>query len=226
VSGHLGLERLTRVQPNDSGAWRTLVNAYYQKSGAQAALSAIRREPVVVGAKLNRDAEYLALLASIYRDRGNQAESRKAFEQAVATIRTQRIEVSSGLKLELAGLYVQHAAPLDAAAAYQRILDQEAENLSAWEGYMAALNNAKAYSRAARSREQLPATVRSSALTRPGFLRAVAATYLGMGGLGTAEALLVRSRELESASGMRPSFYTEFQLAQLLLGKRGISARD
>jgi tetratricopeptide (TPR) repeat protein len=210
------LERLVRAQPENAEAWRTLVNAKYQKAGAKAALVAVKQIPVKVAAKLNEDLEYLIVLTSIYRDAGDAVESRRAFQQAALLGRNKK-DLPEGMQLQLAGLYLQYADPADAAALYQRLIDVTPENLDAWEGLMLALHRAKDYQRALRTLEELPATVRPNALARPGFLRAVASLQTAIGNLGSAETLLRRAIELESAKGATPSFYTQLQLAQIWL---------
>jgi tetratricopeptide (TPR) repeat protein len=210
------LERLVRSEPGNAEAWRTLIGAKYQKAGAQAALEAVRTIPVAVASKLNQDLSYLIVLVSIYRDAGDAVESRRAFRQTVALARTKR-DIPEGMQLQLGGLYLQYGEPAEAAAIYQRLIDATPEDLDAWEGLMLSLDRVKDYRRALRTLEALPATMRPNALARPGFLRAVASVQRGVGNLGTAESLLKRALDVESAGGATPSFYTQLQLAQVWL---------
>ncbi|HWB95705.1 MAG TPA: cellulose synthase subunit BcsC-related outer membrane protein, partial [Bryobacteraceae bacterium] len=79
---------------------------------------------------------------------------------------------------------------------------------------MLALYKAKDYQRGLRALEDLPAAVRPAALARPSFLRAAASLQTAGGNLTSAEGLLRRAMELETANGGTASFYTQLQLAQ------------
>lgn len=210
------LEHFVRVQPDNVDAWRMLVNAKYQKSGAQVALSTAKLVPPAVSAKLGQDLQYQLLLSSICRDAGIPSESRRAFQKAALLAKGKK-ELPEPVELQLASLYVQYGDPVDAEVIYQRLLDDRPENLDAWEGLMLSMLKAKNYSRALKSLEELPAAARNDALARPGFLRAVAGLQLAVGNTGTAETLMRRALELESAGGAVPSFYTQQQLAQIWL---------
>lgn len=211
------LERLVKAEPQNTNAWRTLINAKYQKSGGQAALATIKDLPPAVSTELSKSVEYLALLASVYRDAGDRPASRKAFQEAVAMLRTDRTQLSEGVQMQLASLYLDHGDPMEGAAVYQRLVDVHPENIDAWEGLMTAYNRAKQYQRGLRALEQLPAESREAAINRPGFLRAVASLHAGANNFGTAEALLQRSLQIESKGSAEPSFYTQLQLAQVTL---------
>jgi tetratricopeptide (TPR) repeat protein len=210
------LESLLRTEPGNAEAWRTLINARYQGSGAKAAAATVRTMPLAVAAKLNRDLSYLIVLVSIYGDAGDAVESRRAFRQAEALTDTER-DIPEAMQLQLGGLYLRYGEASTAAAIYQHVVDTTPENLDAWEGLMLSLDRLKDYRRALRAIEQLPATLRPDALARPGFLRAVASLQRGMGNLGSAEGLLRKALDTESAGGATPSFYTQLQLAQVWL---------
>ncbi len=211
------LERMVKADPANSEAWRSLVRAKHQKSGATAALELIASIPKAVVTKLATDLEYTAALAGIYREAGQSAEARRTFQHATTLLKAKRVAVPAYVELQLASLHLEFGEPAEAALRYKAIFQVQPDNLNAWEGYLLAMHRAKNPEMALRQLEQLPASVHAAAQLRPTFLRAVASLQVAAHNLPSAENLLERVTELESADGKQPALYTQLQLAQLWL---------
>ena len=80
-------ESIVRLQPQNTEAWRSLVTARYQTHNYADALAAAKRIPDGPRAALQKDPEYLAVLAFIHAEAGEDRESARYLQQALAAAR-------------------------------------------------------------------------------------------------------------------------------------------
>ena len=209
-------EQTVAQQPQNADAWRALVSARYQASGAAEAISASRRMPPQVSATLAKSLDYLAVMASVYADAGQAAESNRVFQEAMVLARSQGRSLSVPLQVQFAGLFLQHGRAEQAALAYQKVIDADPDNTDAWEGLIAALVQKHEESRAFMLLQRIPKDTYNAALRRVGFLGSVASINLAMGRPETAEAFLRKALEIEKEAGAAP-VGTRLRLAGLWL---------
>jgi len=187
-------EGLVRRQPQNVDAWRGLVTAKYRAGKYAEALAADKQIPDAAGAILRKDPEYLAMLAFIHGESGEDRESSQYLQQALEAARAQKTELSVGLQLEFAGLFLRNGKVDQAAAAFQLVADAHPRNLDAWEGLLSALIQTPKYEvRALSAIQRMPKETYTAALRRPAFLRSVAALHVTMKRLDLAEAFLEKS---------------------------------
>jgi tetratricopeptide (TPR) repeat protein len=194
--------RLTRIQAEDSEAWKNLFVARYKSKGGAAALQEWSTSPEKVQQTLSRNVQHLAILATAYSDIGQMEESQRLLQHAVDLTGMERRATAIPLRLQLAGMFLQQGKPVQAALVFQKVTDDNPNNIDAWEGLLGALVRAKDQIRAVAALQRMPKSVYSLAITRPGFLRAAAHIQERAGYMDLAERLLEAAR---SASGTADS---------------------
>lgn len=221
------LERLAKADSSRLQTWKDIVTAKQQLSGAQAALDAANQIPALAAAKLNSDLDYLAALAGIQQRAGYTSDATKTFTKAAALAEKSRSELPVDVEMQLGSLYGNFGNAAYAVKHYRAAIQRAPENLDAWEGFMLASNRAKSAGQALQTLEGLPASVHEAAQARPSFLRAVATLEASIGRLDSAQSLLDKAQQIESADGKDPSLFTQVQTAQLWLqqGKGGVAAQ-
>ena len=212
------LERLVKTDSTRLQTWKDLVIAKQFVSDAQSALDTSAKVPPAVARKLKSDLGYLAALAGMQQRTGRSADAATTFAEASALAEKTRSDLPVFLRMQLGSLYLSFGNPGQAVKHYRTAIQSEPSNLDAWEGLLLASNDSGSSAGSAlKTLETLPASVHPAAQARPAFLRAVAALEARVNNLDSAESLLKRAQDIETAGGKDASFYTQLQMAQLWL---------
>jgi len=211
-------EKLIKVQPGSSDAWRGLFLAYAREDENQKALTVSARFPAAVKAALSKDPEYLRTLAIIYHAQNRNADAQRVLAQALtlpfpengATLKTDT-------KLEYAGLLMDAKHYDQAAALYVQVLTADMGNLPAWMGLVSAHHQMGQDSQAIADVQKMPPATYEAALTDPGFLSMLGAIYQQANQFEVAQGMLERSEKLQIAAGGHPSIAIQLQLAAIYL---------
>ena len=102
--------------------------------------------------------------------------------------------------MQIAGLMLRHKNCDAAAQSMFKVVDADPGNLDAWQVLLASLVQGHNERKAADVLGQIPKNVYDNGLTRPGFLRSVAAIDAASGKLADAEEALVKLRDSEKAT--------------------------
>ncbi|HUE01763.1 MAG TPA: tetratricopeptide repeat protein, partial [Bryobacteraceae bacterium] len=209
-------QEIVHQQPQNAQAWRGLVTARYRTGNYADALATAKQMPDGPRTLLGKDAEYLALLAFIHGEAGDERESSLYLQEALEAARAQKTELPFGLQLEFAGLFLRSGKAEQAAVAFQRVADAHPNNVDAWEGLLSALIRTPNYEvRALSALRRMPKEAYSAALRQPAFLRSLASLYVTLKRLDLAEAFLEKLVNIEGQGGHEVSLATQLQLADV-----------
>jgi len=78
-------DQLTKAQPDSADGWRGLILAYARDNKNDQALAVQGRIPASVKAALNKDPEYLRILATIYQAEDRPADAQRVLAEALAS---------------------------------------------------------------------------------------------------------------------------------------------
>lgn len=206
------LAKLAEADPGNADAWRDLVRAQLDASGAGAALTVLERMPAKAALRLADDPLHQAVLAAVYQAAGRHAEAARAVERALATSVRLNKPMPSATALQFAGIWLGQGQAAKAAGLYQQVVDREPANLIAWEGLLAALVSLKKDDRATAALQRMTPENYEAALQRPGFVRLAAIVEVQAGRLEQAEKLLAR---VIADAGDKAERGTQLQLADI-----------
>ena len=212
-------EKLTQMQPQNDEAWRQLINSRYRSVGPASALATLRQLPDSVQQVLSGKVEYLAMLASVYSDAGQNAESKKYLQQAVDLANSQGRELPVALQLQFAGLFLRHGYLDQAAAVFEQVVEVTPDDVNGWEGLIAALVQARQEAHAMRVLGRMSDDTKAEAMRSASFLRSLASIQMSLGQPDQAETYLKKSLELETSTENKESVAVQLQLAHVWLGQ-------
>ena len=211
-------QQLLHIQPKSSDGWRGVFLAEARAGQNDKALATMTAFPAPVRAALLKDPDYLRTLAGIYQAQGRTAESEHVLAQALALPFPKNAgSLSADTRLQYAGLLMAARRYSQAANLYSQVLNQDAGNLSAWEGLISANHSLAADKLALSEVQRMPAAVYQSAISDPDFLSMLAAIYQQAGQLGAAQGFLERAVQLETNAGRQPAIDLQLQLAAIYM---------
>jgi len=210
-------QRLVQMQSNNADTWRHFIDAKFAVEGADAALSAMHSVPDAVAIKLDQNLEFVARSSEIYAAAGQDALAQKAFDRTLSLASGRDDDLPEDLQVQIAGLMLRHKDSDAAAQSMFKVVDADPGNLDAWQVLLASLVQGHSERKAADVLGEIPKNVYDNGLTRPGFLRSVAAIDAASGKLADAEEALVKLRDSEKATSSPELAGTELQLANVYL---------
>ena len=169
--------QILAIDPQNAGAWSSLIAAQHQLDRDDDAIATIRRMPQAAYEKGQSDPGFLALLGSIYQARKQWDNAEKYLEQAVS------IEASPqpGIELQLAAIYNAQGKQQKAYAIYRGQVDRNPDNQDAWRGLIGMLHQANRDQEALREMENMPDDVRLSLEQDTSYLQTLAAVQQATG---------------------------------------------
>ena len=211
-------ERLIRVQPGNTSAWRGLFLSYAQEGDNENALAVSARFPPQVRAALDRDPAYLRTLATVYQGVGRNQDAQRVLARALALpFPGNGSSLEEDTKLQYAGILMAAKHYQQAAALYGQIVAANPSNLSAWIGMISAHHTLGQDAQALAEVKRMPAATYDAALANTGFLSTLAAIYQSANQYAIAQEFLERAEKLQMAAGNQPSVALRLQLAAIYL---------
>jgi tetratricopeptide (TPR) repeat protein len=208
-------EKLTRLKPQSLGYWVGLVKATYQSGNAEDALTDLKHAPPQVREDWAKNPEDLALLSFIYADAGDADESKRTFERALATARSNKTELPVYQQLEFAGRSLRSGSSKQAAEIFLQVAAKHPSNADAWTGAINAFLQVPDPPRAYEVLQRIPQKTYAIALTETGFLRSLARLQTSMKRYDLAETSLDEATKIDNAQGKQPDLDGRLQLADL-----------
>jgi tetratricopeptide (TPR) repeat protein len=208
-------DKIVRAQPGNLEAWRELIAARLDVSGPNVAMSTIQQMPAATSEKIQKSADYLALLAQVQMEAGQTAAAARTVTTVANMVTNEKVELSAGAQLRLGGLYLSQKRSAEAIDLYERVAALDPQNVVAWEGMLAGMIQAGREKPAFDLMQRMPKETYSAGLRRPGFLQTAALLHVKFGSLDTAEALL--DKVLLNSGSHGPDVSTQLLLANVWL---------
>jgi tetratricopeptide (TPR) repeat protein len=215
-------EQLVAVQPASLDGWRGLFLAYANGKQNERALLVQSRFPAPVKSQLARDPEYLRTLATIYLAQNRSADAERVLAVALTLpFPDNGTSLKTDTKLQYAGILMDAKRYSQAAALYEQIVSESAENptanLSAWMGLVSAYHLMGRDAQALAEAQKMPSATYQTALGDTGFLSQMAAIYQQTGDYENAQGMLESAIRIETAAGRQPGIALQLQLAAIYL---------
>jgi len=211
-------EQLIKIQPATAANWRGLFLAYAQDNQTQRALTLSAHFPAAIKATLERDPEYLRVLASVYQALHRDDDARRTLALALALpFPDNGAHLKADTRLQYAGILMEARRFDQAAALYQQILSDDVGNVSAWMGLISAHHEMGRDTQAIADVGKMPPATYEAALTDAGFLSMLGAMYQQANQFEVAQGLLKRAVKMRIAAGEQPSVPLLLQLAAIYL---------
>jgi tetratricopeptide (TPR) repeat protein len=211
-------QRLVATQPKSEQAWKGLFAAQAQGGNPQDAVATAKRFPPAVSVELSRDPEYLQTLAAAYTAAGQDDQAERVLAQALnLPFPDNGRNLKAGTRMAYAGLLAQDRHYAQAAGLYNDILNEDANNVSAWQGLVSVEHQMGHDAEAIVAVERMPPSAYDAALQNAGFLSMLAAIYQQQNHLDVAQSFLERAAKIQVASGAPPSVSLQLQIAAIQL---------
>ncbi len=209
-------EQLLHHQPGSEAAWKGIFMARAQAGDSAEAIALTRRFPLSVRRDVIHDPDYLRTLASAYSNLGQDAEARQVLANALrlpqmVTAGSMRSET----RLQFAGLLAQDKQYSHAAAVYQVMIDDNPDNISAWQGLVSMQHLAGDDAGAIQSVERMPPDAYEEVLRNGNFLSMLAAIYQEQNHPDVAEGFLERAAQVYQANGQALPMSLQLQIASI-----------
>jgi predicted Zn-dependent protease len=209
-------QRLLRVKGSQSLAWRGLFLAEQQSGNASQALATNARMPAVIRHSLESDPAYLQALANAYQATGQSGKAQQALASALQLPFPQNgRNMQTGTRMQYAGLLAQDHRYAQAAGIYRDVLNDDPNNVSAWQGLVAMEHQTGNDPQAIAIVEQIPPPVYDQALKSPDFLSMLAAIYQQQNQLNIAQTFLQRASRIYAENGTPVPVSLEMQAAAI-----------
>jgi tetratricopeptide (TPR) repeat protein len=203
--------RILTVAPDDPDAWRGLITAYHLANQDDEALRAFREAPLAVSVVIQKDVNFLSMLAGVYQSEGK-------IEAARATLmRALKIASSVALQLQLASLELSDGDKQYATELYERIADEHSDSAEAWFGSIQALHATGHDRDALRQIDEMPESVNGNLIQNPEYLQTTALVYGALGNRRHATAAMAQVDDLYAQQGIDPPAAVQLQHGWLLL---------
>ncbi len=209
-------QRLLKVKGSQSLAWRGLFLAEQQSGNSSQALAVNARMPVSIRQSLESDPEYLQALANAYQSTGQTGKAQQALASALQLPYPQNgRNMKAGTRMQYAGLLAQDHRYAQAAGIYRDVLNDDPNNVSAWQGLVAMEHQTGNDAQAIAIVEQIPPPVYDQALQSPDFLSMLAAIYQQQNQLNIAQTFLQRATRIYADNGTPVPVSLEMQVAAI-----------
>ncbi len=209
-------KKVAEADPQNAPAWRGYVTALYKSGNSEAAVQAYHRLPAQVRDTLENDADLLTALALANQATGQQMEAERMLRRATQIAGQESPRAAADIQLQFANTMMDSGQAVEAAAFFKRVADRNPDNLSAWQGLLAAYLRINDYARAIGAIKTMPQGIYSQAVRSGPFLNSIAAIYIAQGQYDSAEAFLHKALELPSLPH-NAQVNTQLQLANVYL---------
>jgi tetratricopeptide (TPR) repeat protein len=207
-------QQLLRKQPRSAAVWRGLFMAEAEAGQGKAAIATARQFPASLRASVARDADYLRTLARAYVAIGQDAEAQRILLQAMNLHFPASQElIKTEVTLQYAALLAKDKNFTQAAAIYRRVLREDPNNVSAWQGMVSLEHLAGRDPDAIAVVERMPPEAYDNALRDGGFLSMLAAIYQGQNHPDVAEGFLERAIRIYQENGQALPIPLQLQVA-------------
>jgi tetratricopeptide (TPR) repeat protein len=211
-------EQLVKIQPGSVDAWRGLFLSYARENQNQKALAITARFPAGVKTALAKDPEYLRTLAILYQALNRNEDARRTLVMALSLpFPDSGSTLKADTRLQYAGILMEAKRYPQAVEMYTQILDEDMNNVSAWEGLIGAHHQTGQDTQAIADVERMPPAVYEAAIGDSGFLNMLGGIYQQANQFEVAQGLLERSIKLQIEAGGQPSTALQLQLAAIYL---------
>lgn len=219
--------RLAAANPNDVSSWLGLIQAQMGEKAPQAALSTLQQIPPAVKQQMEGRSDYLSELALVYYEANQPDMGEQFLHRALAAARQSDTEDALGLRLEIAGTFMEQGKTGRAIEIYKEATLSHPNGSSGWEGLVGAYTRLGNFPLAIATVRTMPQRSYDSAMKHTGFLDSVAVLYSTQGQCSEAEDFLHRSLALDQSQGRKPAESTQLQLADIWMRERNFAhARD
>lgn len=209
---------LLKQQPKNAEVWRGLLLSYARDGQNDKMLALAAQAPPEVRKALESDPDYLRTLAAIYNAQGRSADAERVLAQALALpFPADGAHLKADTRMQYAGILMDAKRYSQATEMFVQILNDDAANLSAWEGLVSAHHMMGQDEAAIADVEKMPPAVYDSALSNADFLSMLGSIYQQANRPEIAQQLIERAAKLQSASGAQPSLQLQMQLAGIYL---------
>uniref|UniRef100_A0A7V4XV44 Tetratricopeptide repeat protein n=1 Tax=Acidobacterium capsulatum TaxID=33075 RepID=A0A7V4XV44_9BACT len=209
-------QRLLKVKGSQSLAWRGLFLAEQQSGNSSQALATNARMPASIRQSLESDPEYLQALANAYQATGQSGKAQQALASALQLPFPQNgRNMKAGTRMQYASLLAQDHRYAQAAGIYRDVLNEDPNNVSAWQGLVAMEHQTNNDAQAIAIVEQMPPPVYDQALRSPDFLSMLAAIYQQQNQLNIAQTFLQRASRIYADNGTPVPVSLEMQVAAI-----------
>jgi len=179
-------EQILDAQPDNLSAWLGLISAHHSLGQDTQAMAEVQRMPSAAYQAALNDADFLALLGSIYQQ-ANQLEVAQGLLERAA-----RVQLASGaepaltLQLQLAAIYLQRNDATRAYALYREILTRHPNRPEGWMGLISTLLATHREQQALEEMALIPPAVRKELDADVDFMQAEASAYAATGDISHA----------------------------------------
>lgn len=180
------------TDPSNSGAWTGLVSAHHSLGQDDQAIADVQKMPAAVYESALSDANFLAMLGSIYQTAHRYDVAQGLLERAVREQSAAGGQPTLELQLQLASVYLERGETEKAYAIDRQILTHHPERADAWKGVIASLNAAHRETEAVAELAQIPAATRQKLDQDIEFVQLEAGLLAATGETQRALALMTR----------------------------------
>ena len=158
-----------------------LVTAQHQLEQDRAAIDTVEKMPPATYESALSDPGFLSMLGSIYAQ-SNQYEIAQGLLERSAKLQAQAGgQVSVGLQIQLASIYLMRNNTAQAYGLYRQILQANPANLDAWRGLIGTLQATNHNTEALKEIQLIPPDVRKQLESDVQFEQSEASLYAGSG---------------------------------------------
>jgi tetratricopeptide (TPR) repeat protein len=217
--------QIVRAEPGNAAGWRGLFMAQSDSGNAKGALTTAQRFPAAVRTTLQSQPEYLQALANAYSTNGQTAEAQQVLASALnLPFPSGGKGMKADMRLQYASLLAANKRYVPAAALYLGVVNEDPDNVSAWQGLVSVMHQGGQDADAIETAERMPPSTYEQALRDPGFLSMLAAIYQQQNHFDVAQGFLENAAKLETAAGHTPSVPLQLQLASIYLQRNNPQA--
>lgn len=165
-----------KSEPENAGAWQTLVQAEHAAGRDRVATSVATRMPKSVDAAAMANPDFLLALAAVYQGEHQYTVAGQLLDRA-SSVSNLKPRTSSAIELQRASLALASGDPHTAYNLYRRMQGRDPGNAAAWTGAIAALHAGKHDAEALAAIEALSPDVTAQVRQDPAFLQTAAFVY-------------------------------------------------
>jgi tetratricopeptide (TPR) repeat protein len=199
------------ASPDNPQAWRGLITADHLADRDDEALRTFRDMPLALSVSLQKDVDFLSMLAGVYQSQGKIEAARATLTRAL------KIAPSVSLKLQLASLEMSYGDKQYGAELYANIVEEHSESAEAWLGWIQALHATGRDRDALRQVDEMPEAVSANLLENPEYLQTTALVFSALGSRRRASEAMEQVDDFYAQRGIDPPAGVQLQRGWLLL---------
>jgi tetratricopeptide (TPR) repeat protein len=206
-----GYRRVLADDPGNIEAWRGLLNSDHLAGNDSEALRELQQMPEDAFASVQKDADFLSMIAAIQQSQGQIGAARETLQRAIKIVPT------STLNLQLAALESSDGDKEYATELYAQLVDEHPELTAAWLGWIEALHAIGRDSDAMRELNQMPEDIVTELSENPDYWQSAASVYIANGKKRMAADSITQIELIYERRGTTPPNGIELQQGWLLL---------